>query len=173
MPDSNSAINNTVGASISGVTNTLTVTNPSDTASSVARSTITVGGGSSSTSGAGSTVTITSTGGGLSWTEVVVVGPTAMTVDTGFIANNGATVGLLLPLTAALGSVIQIVGKGAGGFQLTQNAGQTTHLVGSSTTTGVGGTIDSSEAGATLAMVCITADTDWRIFSSTGNLIIT
>lgn len=45
MVSSNNAINNTVGASISGVTNTLTVTNPSNTASSAARETITVGGG--------------------------------------------------------------------------------------------------------------------------------
>ncbi len=47
MVDSNNAINNTVGASISGVTNTFTITNPSNTASSVARETITVGGASS------------------------------------------------------------------------------------------------------------------------------
>jgi hypothetical protein len=47
MVESNNAINNTVGASISGVTNTLSVTNPSNTASSAARATISVGGGSS------------------------------------------------------------------------------------------------------------------------------
>jgi hypothetical protein len=47
MVSSNNAINNTVGASISGVTNTLTVTNPSNTASSVARATVVVGGGTS------------------------------------------------------------------------------------------------------------------------------
>ncbi len=45
MVSSNNAINNTIGASISGVTNTLTVTNSSNTASSAARETITVGGG--------------------------------------------------------------------------------------------------------------------------------
>lgn len=44
MVESNNAINNTVGASISGVTNTFTVTNPSNTVSSAARATITVGG---------------------------------------------------------------------------------------------------------------------------------
>lgn len=46
MVSSNNAINNTVGASITGVTNTLTVTNPSNTASSAARTKITVGGSS-------------------------------------------------------------------------------------------------------------------------------
>lgn len=44
MAAANNAINNTVGASVSGVTNTLTVTNPSDTASSQALTNITVGG---------------------------------------------------------------------------------------------------------------------------------
>lgn len=44
MTTSNNAINNTVGASISGVTNTLTVTNPSNTASSAASEVISVGG---------------------------------------------------------------------------------------------------------------------------------
>lgn len=46
MVSANNSINDTVGASISGVTNTLTVTNPSNTASSAARETITVGGAS-------------------------------------------------------------------------------------------------------------------------------
>lgn len=45
MSTSNNGIYNTVGASISGVTNTLTITNPSNTASSAARETIVVGGG--------------------------------------------------------------------------------------------------------------------------------
>ena len=48
MVESNNAINNTVGASISGVTNTLTITNPSNTASSAARTSISVGGGTAS-----------------------------------------------------------------------------------------------------------------------------
>ncbi len=46
MVDSNNAINNTVGAKIAGVTNTLTVTNPADNASSAARVSISVGGAS-------------------------------------------------------------------------------------------------------------------------------
>lgn len=47
MVSANNGINDTVGASISGVTNTLTITNPSNTASSSSRSLISVGGGSS------------------------------------------------------------------------------------------------------------------------------
>jgi len=131
------------------------------------------GAGSTTTSGAGSTVTILSTGGGLKWNEITVVGPTPMEVDNGFVTNNASRVELLLPDTAAFGSIIEIVGKGAGGFQINQNAGENILLVDSTTTGGVTGTVKSSEAGATLTMVCITADTTWRITSSTGNLIFT
>jgi len=45
MPSNNNPIASKVGATISGVTNTFTVTNPSNTASSAARETIVVGGG--------------------------------------------------------------------------------------------------------------------------------
>lgn len=48
MANSNNAINNTIGASISGVTNTLNITNSSNTASSSARKKISVGGSSAS-----------------------------------------------------------------------------------------------------------------------------
>lgn len=47
MVSANNGINNTVGATISGATNTLTVTNGSNTASSAANCLITVGGSSS------------------------------------------------------------------------------------------------------------------------------
>lgn len=64
MSVSNNAINNTVGASISGVTNTLTVTNPSNTASSQARVNVTVGGGT-----AGDPFTLYTVSGVTNWAQ--------------------------------------------------------------------------------------------------------
>jgi len=145
----------------------------SGTATPAANNLNVVGGGSTTTSGSGSTITITSTGGGISWSEITVVGPTAMTVDSGYVANFTSRVELLLPDTASLGSVLEIVGKGSGGWQINQNAGETIYFGDSATTTGATGTIQSSEDRATVRLVCITADTDWAIVSSTGNLIIT
>ena len=132
-----------------------------------------IGAGSTTTSGAGDTITILSSGGGLSWNEITVVGPTAMSVDNGYVANFTSRVELLLPDTAAFGSVIEIVGKGSGGWQINQNAGETIYMGDSSTTTGATGTIQSSEDRATIRLVCITANTDWAVVSSTGNLIFT
>lgn len=129
------------------------------------------GAGSTTTSGAGSTITINSTGGGISWNEITVVGPTQMAVNMGYVANNGATVGLTLPLTAAFGSVIWIVGKGSGGWQAQQNAGQTIINGAISTTVGVTGTLTSSEPSATGYLLCITANTTWKFIAETGNLI--
>lgn len=131
------------------------------------------GAGSTSTSAAGSTVTITSTGGGIAWSEITVVGPTQMVVDHGYITNNALPVQLLLPLNAVIGSTIVIVGKGAGGWLITQNAGQTILLGASASTVGVGGTVGSSESSACIEMVCITANTTWRIRDANGNIIIT
>lgn len=132
-----------------------------------------VGGGSTTTTGAGDTITITSTGGGLSWNEITAVGPTAMSVNMGYVANFTSRVQLTLPLTATFGSVIWIVGKGSGGWQINQNAGQTIHSLDSITTTGAGGTVQSSEDLATAYLVCSTTDTDWTIISGQGNLIFT
>lgn len=132
-----------------------------------------IGAGSTTTSGAGSTITILSSGGGISWNEITVVGPTAMLVDNGYVANNALPVQLTLPLTSAFGSIIEVVGKGAGGWVVQQNAGQSILEVSSSSSVGVLGSVASSEAGATIRMVCITADTTWRIISSTGNHIFT
>lgn len=132
-----------------------------------------VGAGATTTSAAGNTVTITSTGGGMVWNEIVVVGPTAMSVDNGYIANNAVQVGLTLPLVSALGRVICVVGKGAGGWKVFQNAGQSIVIVSSQSTVGVGGSVAASEPHATMCIVCTTANTTWTAYSSMGNLIIT
>lgn len=134
-----------------------------------------IGGGGASTVGSGSTVTINSSGGGITWNEQTVVGPTSMAVDHGYIANiaSPSVVGFTLPLTSILGSIICVIGKGSGGWSIAQNAGQSIREVDSVTTVGVGGSVASSEARANLCMVCVTADTDWIIYSSSGNLIFT
>jgi hypothetical protein len=134
-----------------------------------------VGGGATSTTGAGSTITITSTGGGMVWNVISVVGPTSMSVDNGYIANvaSPSVCGLTLPLTSAVGSVICVTGMNTGGWSIAQNAGQSIRLVDSVTTVGVGGSVASSAANASICMVCVVADTDWVGYSATGNLIFT
>lgn len=110
-------------------------------------------------------------GGGIgSWIEVIVMGPTAMAVKTGYIANNPGLVSLLLPAVAVVGDVVRVAGKGAGGWSITQNAGQTIHTNIADTTVGVGGSLSSTNRYDAVELLCITANTDWLTISEVGNL---
>lgn len=132
-----------------------------------------VGGTNVTTSGSGSTVTINASGGsgGLTWSEVT--GTTqAMAVSHGYIANNAGVVTLTLPATAALGDVMEILGKGAGGWLLAQNSGQTVHFGTSNTTTGTGGSLASTQRYDNFIIKCITANTDFTITGPVGNLTV-
>ena len=170
------------GISTSGATNVVTIDADTDVATSYVcdsgsatpASNIlnVIGGGNTSTSGSGDTITITSTGALTSCIEVLAGGPTSMVVDTCYIANTTSPTlcELTLPTTSAQGSIIEVIGKGTGGWQIQQNASQTIREVDSVTTAGVTGTITPLELNATLTMRCITADTEWSVISSTGNL---
>lgn len=131
-----------------------------------------VGGTGASTSGSGSTLTINVTGGGISWQEITVAGPTSMVVNNGYLANNAVSVvNLLLPSTAAQFSIIRVVGKGAAGWKITQNAGQTIIFEGSTTTSGGAGFLQSTGVTDAVELLCTTTNTTWTIMGGTGNYI--
>ena len=118
------------------------------------------------------TLTVSSTGsGGVVWNEITGVSAN-MAISNGYIANNVALVTLTLPAVAALGSVIEVCGKGSGGWSIAQIAGQTIHFGASSTTTGVTGSLSSTLQYDAVRIVCITADTDFVVLSSVGNLTV-
>lgn len=118
-----------------------------------------------------STLTISVSGSGMSWNEVLT--PTqAMVVNNGYIANNAGVVTLTLPAVAAFGDVVQVGGKGAGGWSIAQNAGQTIHFGSLDTTTGAGGSLSSILRYDAVELICITANTDWLVLSGLGNLTV-
>lgn len=108
----------------------------------------------------GATITIATNGSGVAWTEVTGV-TQAMAINSGYIASNVALVTLTLPTTSAVGSVIYLVGKGAGGWAVAQNAGQTIHIGSSASTVGVGGSLASTNRYDSVQLVCTVADTEW------------
>ena len=98
----------------------------------------------------------------------------AMAVNTGYIANNTALVTATLPSTSAVGDLVWIVGKGSGGWQIAQNAGQTIHFGNQDTTTGAGGSLDSTNQYDTIQLLCTAANTDWTCTGiSQGNISVT
>lgn len=108
---------------------------------------------------------------GTIWNEVTLTSA-SMVVNNGYIANNAGLVTLTLPSTAALGSLIRVTGKGAGGWRIAQNSGQTIYF-GAATTTTSTGHLDSSAVRDTVELVCVTANNDWNVLSSIGNISYT
>lgn len=104
-----------------------------------------------------------------SWVEVTTT-TQAFAVNTSYIMNNAALVTGTLPATAAVGSVIEVVGEGAGGWLIAQNASQEIRFGDVVTTNGVTGSLASTNAGDVVRLVCITTDTIWRVISSVGNI---
>lgn len=122
---------------------------------------LTAGSGVSISNGSGS-ITISGTGSGIGWTEVT--GTTqAMSADSGYVANNASLITFTLPATAAFGTAISIIGKGAGGWTIAQNASQSIQLGSVSTTVGVGGSVSSANRYDSLNLICTTANLVWTL----------
>lgn len=97
-----------------------------------------------------------------------------MAVNNGYIANNLGLVTITLPSVSNVGDLVWVIGKGSGGWQIAQNAGQTICFGNSSTTMGIGGHLDSSNQYDTIQLLCITANTEWTCTGVVqGNINIT
>jgi len=109
--------------------------------------------------------------GGITWNEVT--GTTqAASVNAGYIANNAALVTITIPTTAAVGDVVRVTGKGAGGWKIAQNASEIIHFLGTDTTRGTGGSLASTGTYDGVEIVCVVANTEWVVASSMGNITI-
>ena len=111
------------------------------------------------------------------WSEVTGTSQAAA-VNNAYVANNAGLVTITLPTTAAVGDRILVVGKGAGGWKIAQNASEQiifreggTDAV-DETTIGTGGSVASTDDYDSIELVCTTADTTWRCISAKGNLTL-
>ncbi|MDC7243659.1 MAG: hypothetical protein PQJ44_06960 [Sphaerochaetaceae bacterium] len=111
-------------------------------------------------------------GGGLTWNNVTGTSQ-AMSVNNGYVTNNAGLVTCTLPASASVGDIIRVAGSGAGGWRIAQNAGQTINFLGSSTTTGATGRLDSTTQYDAVELVCGTANTDFTVISSSGSITVT
>lgn len=131
---------------------------------------ITGGAGVTVTGGVG-TIQIGLSGGGLDWT-VETGAAVAGVVNHGYITNRAAGVTITLPDTAAMGSILRICGMD-GLWVLAQNAGETVYVGNVNTTAGVGGSLTATNAGDCVELVCMVANTSWRVISMVGNITVT
>lgn len=108
---------------------------------------------------------------GITWQAVAGTSQSSQ-ASYGYLCQNAALTQITLPTTAAMGTTIEIVAQGAGGFTLLQNAGQSISFSSCTTTVGVAGSISSSQTNDALRLICVTANLHWIVVSSVGNFTI-
>jgi len=122
--------------------------------------------------------TLNAASGGLSWSEVTGTSQAAA-VNHGYIANNGSLVTITLPASATVGDIIRIVGSGAGGWRLAQNASQEIKWTAggvdgtNETTVGTGGRLDSADRYDCVEIQCIATNNVWVVTTAKGNITLT
>ncbi|TET75298.1 MAG: hypothetical protein E3J43_08625, partial [Candidatus Heimdallarchaeota archaeon] len=84
-----------------------------------------IGSGGVTTFGSLNTITISH--GVITWNEITDESKD-MELNNGYISNNSNLVTLTLPVNSSIGDFIMVDGKGAGGWKIAQNAGQTVHF---------------------------------------------
>lgn len=136
------------GVSLQSTSSNLTITNPDGTA----------GNPSFAISGT------------MTWNDVTTTSQ-ALSTYNGYVSDNTSLVTFTLPATANLGDTIQILGKGAGGWKVVQNALQQIIVGNKFTTVGVTGSIASTNQYDTVELKCITSGTStvWTA-KETGNI---
>lgn len=110
-------------------------------------------------------------GGSLPYIEVT--GTTqALVAGNIYGLNNASLVTATLPSTAAVGTIIELIGIGAGGWRLAQNALQSINFGTLTTTVGNTGRIDSTHRYDSIRIICVVANTTWNVMAggASGNL---
>lgn len=118
------------------------------------------------------TLTINVSGGGLDWT---VQSSTPKTIEShfGYITDTAGLLTFVLPATSAVGDVFEVVGQGAGGWTITQGAGQSIREGNLSSTVGAGGSVASTNRYDTIQCTCVVANLTWQVTKAVGVLNIT
>jgi hypothetical protein len=96
--------------------------------------------------------------GGLTWNTVTGTSQTAA-VNNAYVTDNASRVTITLPSTCAVGDTIRIMGLGAGGWAVNGSGVTLSGTLGSSITL----PFDSTFSKQTADLVCIVANSQWRI----------
>jgi hypothetical protein len=109
------------------------------------------------------------------FTWSVVTANTNMAVNNGYIIKHATPATQLdctLPTTAAIGDTVKISGYTSGGFKIVQNAGEQIFYGNQATTVGAGGYLESTDDHDSIELLCITANTEWKVEDSVGNFTV-
>lgn len=110
-------------------------------------------------------------GGGMTWS--VITADQTVAVNNGYICNKASALVLTLPTTSAAGDTFRVTGiNTALGWKIAQAASQQIFFGNTSTTSGTGGSLQSSAIRDSIHLVCVVANLTWNVLSSQGNITV-
>ena len=102
--------------------------------------------------------------------QITTTSPLTLVSGVTYITNNASLTTLTLPTSAVIGSTIQVIGVGTGGWKIAQSSGQQIFSTASNTTSGATGTLSSGGRYDSVTMSCVVANNSWTIMYSVGTL---
>lgn len=130
-----------------------------------------MGAGTISVTGNSATNTLTISDMDAAWQSVSA--SQSMVSNMGyFVVSPGGAVVLTLPSTSVQGDVIQVALDGATSFRIAQGAGQSILFGNQTTTSGVTGSLTTTQQGDTVRLVCRIPNQRFIVVSSLGNLTV-
>lgn len=107
----------------------------------------------------------------ISWNNVVTT-PVTMTSGNGYKVNSGGLVHLNLPSASSFGDELNIMGF-TGSWEIDQAASQRIIIGSVTSTTGVGGSVSSTNANDSVILICMEDNLTWQCLGAPqGNLSI-
>lgn len=95
------------------------------------------------------------------------IADTAAQTNVSYIAGGATLVTYTLPTALKVNDTVQVLGKGAGGWRIQLNTGQTIH---GTSSTSSGGSLSSTNRYNTVTLKVITQDTELVVVSQVGTL---
>ncbi len=93
--------------------------------------------------------------------------------NTGYFANGGAQLNLLLPATSIEGDTVEIISLGVFGFKITQAGGQQMFTTGGASTLGALGSAEFTDLGDKAILVYEASANVWHLAADSGSPLIT
>lgn len=101
---------------------------------------------------------------------VVASASATAAINTRYVCDSTTLLTLTLPTTAPAGSVIQVIGRGAGGWKIAQPISTAVFAGDISTTAGTAGSVNSTHQRDCLTLTCVVANTEWTAHINQGNV---
>jgi hypothetical protein len=131
-----------------------------------------LGGTGATTSGSGNTIIIDVSGLGFTWNVVTSsMNPITLVAENGYICKGAGSVNFILPAAVSIGQSFRIVGYG-NLWTIAQNAGQSITIGNQTTTVGVFGNLTATMISDSIALLCVTTNSEFYEMGMQGNPVL-